>query len=106
MSNGQLSAHHRDHVAQIGAMSDGCEKRKVLLINGVPIGALHFRIVEIFALDPPCLAIYVGPFGTRIDTHLESGHIQWTVSNFWRDRAHGSNDSPAVTAGLIEKLLF
>src|SRR5881394_3480080 len=103
MADGQLAAHHGDDVTEIGTMTDRGEKRTILFINAVPIGALHLRIVEVFALDAPGLAIYVGPLGSRIDAGLEPGYIQRSVSNFCRSRS--PDDSPPG-AGRIDKFLF
>src|SRR5215204_1172745 len=101
MPYSQLAAHHSYNVAQVRTVADRGEKRTILFINGVPISALHLRIVEVLTLDSPRLAVYIGPFGAWIHAHLEPRNIQRPVTHLWRNRDRSSNDSPAVAGGLI-----
>ena len=43
----------------------------MLLRDGIPVHALHLRIVEEIALMSPCITEYFIPFRTGIDCHLE-----------------------------------
>ena len=71
VSDRELAADHGDQVTQIGAVADEGEQRLVLIVDPLPIVAVHLGVVEEFALDPPCLAIDLRPFGAGIDLHLE-----------------------------------
>src|SRR5439155_14329096 len=47
------------------------EHRLVARLDGVPIAAVHFRVVEAVLHDPPRLLEDLSPFGTRVDAYGE-----------------------------------
>src|SRR5690349_5931598 len=84
MSNSKLAADHRDQVTEIRSMAHVAQQRLVLLVDRLPIRAMHLRIVEILTLDAPCFAIDLRPLGARIDAHLQLGYVQWSITNLCR----------------------
>src|SRR5260370_29614508 len=104
----QVAANHGDEITQIRTMADVGQQRVVLVIDRLPIVAMHLGVVEEFALDPPGLTIDLRPFGAGIDLHLELRNVDRAVANFgW---LIGWDDSPAAfgasAARLIEQLLL
>ena len=90
-------------------MAHVSKERLILFVDRLPIVPVKLRIVEVFALNAPGLAINLFPFGARIDLHLELGHVERAIAHLNRNGAIGSHDSPtssAAGAGLIEKFLF
>ena len=81
----ELAADHRDQVAEVGAMRHERHQRAVLVVDRLPVGAVHRRVVEILALDPPRLAEDLRPLGTRIDQRIEAGDIDRRLRPPWPD---------------------
>src|SRR6185369_15558244 len=82
MSYGELTAHHRDEISQIEAMTDIKKQRPVLFVDSLPVVAMHLWVVKILSLDTPCLAIDLVPFSTRVEAHRQLGHVDWSVTDF------------------------
>src|ERR1041384_1150685 len=85
-------------------MTDKSEQRFVLVVDRLPVGAVHFRIVEIVTLNAPRFAIDLRPLSTRIDAHLELGDVEWSIADFRRPLS--SDHTPTIRAVLIQQLLL
>ena len=48
----------------------------VLLLHGRPVGAVHVRVVEEVAVDPPGLVEDLLPLGPRIDAHFDRVEVE------------------------------
>src|SRR6266581_3944377 len=106
MTDGQLTANHRDQITEVGAMTYVSEQRAILLKDRLPIIAVKLWIVEVFALNSPCLPINLFPLGARIYFHFELRHVERPIPNLSRNRSISWHDSPTSSAALIEKFFL
>src|ERR1043165_347871 len=104
MAHCELAPHPRDQITKGSAMPPVTKQTRIFLINRLPIGAVHFGVVEILALDPPRLAIDLRPLCFRIDAHLQLRDVEWSITNFRRPLRR--NYSPTARIGLIEQFLL
>src|SRR5262245_32125539 len=105
MSNGELAPNRRDQVCEVRTMLNVREKRFVLFVDRLPVGAVHLRVIEKLALNSPSLLKNLRPLGSWIDKRLELPNVQRAVPDLsW---AVNWNNSPAVagTLGLVHELL-
>src|SRR5215469_8515483 len=104
MAHSQLSADSGDQISEVHAMADIGDHREVLIINGLPVIPVHFGIVKVLALESPCLAKDLCPFGSWVDEHFKLGDVNRTIANFCR--AVGCDYPPPGTGRLVEELLL
>src|SRR5215510_12782909 len=104
MPHSQLAADRSYEITQVGPVAYIGQERAVLIVDCLPIGSVHFGVVEILALNPPRLTIDLRPLGAWIYLRLELRHIDCAVAHL--GGAVCRNDSPAVSAGLIEEFLL
>src|SRR5262245_61781619 len=104
MPDRQFATDRGDEVAKVGAMADVRKERKILFIDRLPISAVHFGVVEIFALNPPCLPVYLRPLGAGVNPHLELRHVDRPVAHF--GGAVCGDDSPTISTRLVKELLL
>src|SRR3954470_23524105 len=106
MSNGELPTRERDEIAQIGTVANIGQERAVFIVHGLPVRAVHLRVVEVVALVAPGLLEDLRPLGAWIDEHLELPDVDRAVTDF--RGLVGGDDSPAAfrraARGLIEEL--
>ena len=105
MANHKFAANGCDQISEISSMTDVLNERKILLIDGLPVGTVKFRIVEILTLDPPRLAEDLLPLGTWIDAHFERRNIQRPIADLDGNGTIRRDNAPGCTARLIKKLL-
>ena len=63
----QLAEHLAQHVGEVVARGDAVGERAVLLPHAVPVDAVHLRVVEEVALQPPGLVQHLLPLVARVD---------------------------------------
>ena len=61
------------HAVQVGARREVRQERRVLLPHRRPVGAVHVRVVEVVAVDPPGLVEDLRPLGARVDRAPRDG---------------------------------
>src|SRR6266487_3229785 len=106
MTDGQLTANHRDQITEVGAMTYVGEQRAILLKDRLPIIAVKLWIVEVLTLNSPGLAINLFPLGARIDLHFQLSDVEWSIADLNRSRAISRHDSPTGPPALIEKFFL
>ena len=88
-------------------MADVRQQRAVLVVDRLPVGAVHLRVVEILALNAPRLAEDLRPLGARIDPRFELRDVDRASPTFAGRSVR--DDAPAAAvlaaAGLIQQLL-
>src|SRR5713226_9453037 len=94
MPDHQLAADSGDEITEIGTVPNERHERTVLLVDRVPVGAVHRRIVEVLALDAPRLVEDLCPFGAWLDADLGLRQIEQTVPDF--GGALRRHDPPAI----------
>src|ERR1044072_7460292 len=82
------------------------EQRSVLLIDRLPVCAVHLRVVEELALDSPGLAKNLRPLCARVDQRFHLRDVYWTIADLGRTVSRNDPPSVPATGGLIEHLLF
>src|SRR5262249_58483119 len=96
MTHSKLAADRRDQIREIRTMLNIRKKRLIFVIDRLPVCAVHLRVIEELALNPPGLAKDLRPLGSWIYQRFKLRNINWSITHlFW---AIGWNDSPAVSA--------
>src|SRR5690348_12104961 len=103
MSDGELTARERDEITKVRTMPDVRQERRVLLVHGLPIRAVHLGVVEVIALRPPGFLEDLGPLRARIDEHLELADVERALTDF--ARLVGSDNSPAALRRTARRLI-
>src|SRR5262245_51901499 len=94
MPDRKLATYHCDQIPEICTVAHISQQRLILLINRLPVSAVHLRIVEILPLNAPRLFVDLGPLSSRIDTRLELRNVERAVTNFcWPFRG---NNPPTI----------
>src|SRR5687768_11838471 len=75
VAHGKFATYLSDHIAKIGAMAHVLDKRAILVVNSLPVRAVHLGVVKIFALDAPCFTEDLFPLRARINAHLDGGEV-------------------------------
>src|ERR1044072_2812948 len=81
------------------------EQRSVLLIDRLPVCAVHLRVVEELALDSPGLAKNLRPLRARIDQRLHLRDVDRALADLGRTVSRNNPPAVPATGGLIEQLL-
>ena len=55
MQRGKLADHLRDHIVKLVAVGHAIHQRQVAVAHRRPIHAMHVAVVEVVALQPPCI---------------------------------------------------
>ena len=71
------------------------QEHGVLFLHGGPVRAVHVRIVEVVAVDPPGLIVDLTPLRSRIDPHFHVGDGE-PVRGGFDVRPAGIADEPAA----------
>ena len=66
VADDELAAGLRDEVSQVGSMADVGDERAVLLVHGLPVGAVHLGVVKEIALRTPRFLENLRPLHARI----------------------------------------
>ena len=103
MTDGELSADRGNQISQVGAVGDVRQQRAVLLVDGLPVRAVHRRVVEVLALDAPGFAEDLRPLRARIDQRFERADVDGALADL--RRPVGGDDAPAIAVGAIEQPL-
>src|SRR5260370_22514218 len=101
MPDHQLAADSGDEIPEIGTVPNERHERTVLLVDRVPVGAMHRRIVEVLALDAPRLVEDLCPFGAWRDGDLGRRQIEQTVPDFCG--ALRLRDPPAISTRALRR---
>src|SRR6185295_2493972 len=106
MAHCKLTADHGDEIPKVGSMTYVGQQRLVLLVNCLPIRAMHLRVVEVLTLDPPGFTVDLRPFSTWINLHFQLGNVERTITNFRRTLS--CNNSPTIRAitCLVQQFLL
>ncbi len=67
----KLGGHPHHYAIEIAAHGQFREEHGVLGAHGVPVGAVHVRVVEVIAVDAPGFVENLPPLGARIDLDLQ-----------------------------------
>ena len=103
MADGELSSDAGDQIPEIRAMADERQQRAVLLVDGLPVGAVHLGVVEVLALNAPRLSKDLRPLGARVDPCREGGDVERPVADTRGPVER--HDAPAIPVGAIQQLL-
>ena len=63
MRRAQLALHLPHQIGELGSGGDATHQRPIAAIDALPIHVLHVLAPELIALQPPGVAIHLGPFG-------------------------------------------
>src|SRR5579862_1349974 len=75
----------------------------VLVVDGLPVIAVHLGVVEILTLRAPRVTEYLGPLGLGVDDGLEPIDIERAIAGL--GRLISGYNAPLTAVGVIEKLL-
>src|SRR5215470_4707996 len=109
MPHCELATDSRDQIAQIRAVLHEINERTILVVNRLPIGAVHFCVIKELALQSPGLAKDLRPFRSRIHKCLELAYVDRAIADLYRYRTIYRDDSPSTAARarrLIQKFLL
>src|SRR6185437_456266 len=84
-------------------MAHVTEQWLILLINLLPIRAVHVHVVEILTLNAPRFPVDLCPLGTRIDLRFQLRDIQWTSADFSRSFCCDNAPTVCAIARLVQK---
>ena len=82
MPHCQFTAHPLNNRVEITAAGEVRNEFSIFLFHCRPVGTVHTRIVEVIAVDLPCFVKNIGPFGDRINFHLDVSSIEYSFSCF------------------------
>src|SRR5687768_14991339 len=98
----QLAGELAENVIEIGAVRYMRDELRVLNTNRVPVETVHVRVIEPVAQDAPGVGVLLGPFGARIDLHLEPLESDDSVACFL---SRFRTDDRVVVAAASDELL-
>ena len=79
MRSAQLALHLPHQIGELGAGGDATHQRPVAAINALPVHVLHVLAPELVALQPPGVAIHLGPFRPGQHHQARPAQIQPTT---------------------------
>src|SRR6185369_5525036 len=106
MADGKLAANHCYQISEICAMAHITQQRFVLVINRLPVCAMHVWVVEILPLNAPGFSVDLRPLSSRIDTHLELSDVEWAIANFCRPLRGNNPPTVCTVTSLVQKLFL
>src|SRR5215475_12782858 len=109
MPNCELATDGRNQIGQIRAMLHEINQRTILIVNRLPVGSMHFRVIKEFALQSPGLAKDLRPFRSRIHQSFHLADVDRSITDLYRYRPVYRDDTPSTTARarrLIQKFLL
>ena len=80
MSDRELAEHPLHHARQILPRGDVGEERLVLRLHGIPVVAVHVRVIEVIAVDPPAFVEDLTPLGGRVDLHFDTRDAEFVLA--------------------------
>ena len=80
VADGELAEHHPDHAVQVVPRGQVRKELFILVPDGIPVGTVHVRRVEVVAVDPPGFAEDLGPFGAGLDPHRDRRERQCAIA--------------------------
>ena len=72
----QLARDLTEDVVEVGSVGDVVDQRQVLVVDRLPVVAVHAGLVEPVPHDAPLVGVHLAPFDGGLDAQLHAREIQ------------------------------